>query len=279
CRSIRYIRDADNHSLSPNLHNFDAILAFEYENFLGNFTVKNPPHELQANMAFVNSEGDIYYGGPGGGGGGGGNHGGDYTYSCDCPDYTKREAAFDNPRFRSQATARNWQSSQAGISWLGPCKHIFAAAARLGDSATLQTAEGPLPRSLGSYGDRYADADRNYWDGFRNNRNRNYGQPAAFRPLSDNWWDLDQLRRADPDPNSEANRWADYNNRQSGGVIGTAEVTDEFTPEDYLLSRFRATDPDDYFGPSLRELNEYIDSGQVYLRGTSAPPPLDPDFF
>lgn len=45
-------------------------------------------------------------------------------FECQCPDFTKRQAA--NPSDRYRPAARNWQYSSAGVKPGQWCKHIWA---------------------------------------------------------------------------------------------------------------------------------------------------------
>ncbi|MGL5922136.1 hypothetical protein [Chroococcidiopsis sp.] len=51
----------------------------------------------------------------------------DYTYSCNCPDFTKRASKNPNAQSLSEQVDRNWSNSDAGVDPGKFCKHIWAA--------------------------------------------------------------------------------------------------------------------------------------------------------
>lgn len=71
------------------------------------------------------------------------------SYSCNCPDFTKRASKNPNAQSLSEQIDRNWSNSDAGVDPGQFCKHIWAAILAEGklNEVAIPT-DLPMPEAL-----------------------------------------------------------------------------------------------------------------------------------
>ncbi len=81
-----------------------------------------------------------------------------YTYTCNCPDATKKQSFQVNSSFESYAQNRSWEDSSAGVDNKTTfCKHVYAVKLLRGE---LPKSEIPTDIPLGKAGS-FAEESQN----------------------------------------------------------------------------------------------------------------------